>query len=135
MSIIPKFEPGEKRVTEINFEGTVAPGDTLCLCSSVLPYPVRVLLAKMIFGPDANNWIRMSWYISASFQDVATSFPSGENIFGEGGGGGSFRGTAIERVSHSNRVFNDPENYAVLLVVSTSPYVYEVNASLIVAEV
>jgi len=135
MKIIPKFEPGQKRVNEINFSGTVAAGGRVCLCSSAIPYPCRVLYAKMIFTPDANNWIRMTWYIATTFQDPATAFPAGDNIFSGGPGGGTFRGSAIERVINSNKAYADPTNYAVLLVVSTSPYAYEVNASLIVEEV
>jgi len=135
MSIIPKFDPGKKRVSEINFSGTVAPRATITLCSSVIPYPCRVLLAKMIFSPDANNWIRMTWFICPSFQALTVAFPAGESVFAGGIAGGSFRGTAIERVAHTNKVFSDPTNYAALLVTSTSPYAYEVNASLIVEEV
>ena len=135
MSIIPRFEAGKKRVNEINFSGTVAPGATVTLCSSAIPYPCRVLLAKMIFTPDANNWIRMTWFMCTTFQAPTVTFPAGEGIFAGGIAGGSFRGTAIERVAHSNKRFDDPMNYAALLVVSTSPYAYEVNASLIVEEV
>lgn len=133
--MIPRFEAGKKRVNEINFTGTVAAGATVCLCSSAIPYPCRVLLAKMIFTPDANNWIRMRWFICSSFQALTVAYPGGVNVFAGGPGGGIFRGSAIERVAHSNREFDDPVNYAALLVESVSPYAYEVNASLIVEEV
>ena len=134
MSIIPRFEAGKRRVSEINFSCTVAPGATVTLCSSSIPYPCRVLLAKMIFTPDANNWIRFTWFMATTFQAATVTFPAGESVFAGGTAGGSFRGTAIERVAHSNKEFKDPTNYAVLLVTSTSPYVYEVNCSIIVEE-
>ena len=134
MVLIPRFEAGKKRVSEIIYGGSVAAGATIVLCSGAIPHPMRVLLAKMIFTPDANNWIKMTWYISPTFQAENVTLPSGENVFAGGVGGGSFRGTAIERAAHSNKEFPDPVNYAALLVESTSPYAYNINCSLIVEE-
>ena len=134
-SIIPPFKGADKRIMEMNFSDVVLAGATLCLCAGPVPFPFALSLVKMIFTDDANNWIKLNWYVCDSYQPRTTTSPSGTNPFSQAGAGGGFYGVAIERVAYSNMKFPEPGKYIALLIESVSPYDYRMNASAIATEV
>lgn len=99
---VPRYVPVDKRQVELNFHGTVAAGARATVITSHIMYKYRILQAKMIFTPDANNNIQVSWYVSTNESISATAPPSGQNIFGRENPLNYFVGDNLVRIPNCN---------------------------------
>ena len=131
----PKFELSDKRQVELNFEGLVGAGAWLTFvpCPRI-PYPFRVVLAKMVFTNEANNLVRVYWLTSTDDNPSTTGIPTGDNIFRKENPIQYFVGKAIIKRINANVEIPERNMFIKCHINNTLPYAYRVNNSLVIQE-
>jgi hypothetical protein len=77
---LPPLKTTSKRVVEIPFNITVPAGGRATLVSSLIPYTFRLLRIKMVFDENAQNLLRIRWFIATNAGVSATGPPAGDDI-------------------------------------------------------
>jgi hypothetical protein len=77
---IPDIVSIPKRVVEIPFNMTVPAGGRNTLVSSLISYTFRLLRIKMVFDENAQNLLRIRWFIATNAGTSTTGPPAGDDI-------------------------------------------------------
>ena len=131
----PKLDMRPTLQAEIPFEGLVAAGGYLTLVSGHIPFPYRVIRAKMFFTAAAANLVRHRWYVSRSIIAPAAEWPNDTNLYGRLSPTATFVGQSLIREVPSNIEVLEEGTYLKLATFNGTGAAYRANGSISIEEI
>lgn len=131
---VPEFKLVSKRVSEIPFSGSIGTLTWLTLLSTKIPYPFRVVQAKMIFPDAANSLVRHYWHVSPTPVSSTTQELLIENIFGRESPNPFFIGKAVIKTVNCSVEYPAGNLYLILHTYNGLPIAYIINCSIVIQE-
>lgn len=134
---IPDLLTTPKRVVEIPFNMTVpaAVGGISgrnTLVSSLIPYAFRVLRIKMVFDENAQNLLRIRWFISTNAGTSTTGSPAGDDLTATESPTPYYIGNNLIIISNINQDFPVERHYLKLYAENDNAVAVVANCTVII---